>query len=117
MHLSQEINCIKYILLLVPWIALAQQDPAWEAYRVWDGTHPYVAGKSADHRKALLEASGEWTSKCPTASLPGSSGQRALIDIHSNSAEDWRKTGENLLRLNPPHTWIHVVAEDWMSME
>lgn len=106
---------MKYVLLLFPWIALAQQDPAWEAYRVWQEAHPYVAGTSVDRGRALLAASGEWVSKWPDSKLAWEQRRQALMEMHSNSAEEWKRTGENLLRLNPKHTWINVVANDWTA--
>jgi peroxiredoxin len=114
MNFGFVISCMKYVLLLLPWIAVAQQDPAWEAYRAWQEAHPRVAGTSVDRGKALFDASSEWVSKWPDSKLAWEERRQALMDIHSNSAEE-KRIGENLLRLNPKHTWINVVASDWTA--
>jgi hypothetical protein len=102
-------------LLLLPILLLSQQDPAQDAYRSWDQEHPRTDTKN--RAASLLEVSAEWVAKWPDSKLAWQQRREALVQTHSHAAESWKHVGENLIRLNPPHSRAEGIAYDWVAAE
>jgi peroxiredoxin len=102
-------------------IMTAQVDPAVEAYRIWDATQHGVDGRTrAQH---LLDVSAEWVVKWPNNNFVWTERREALVQLTAGmnmsavgrSAEFWKQVDENLIRLNPPHTFAFEAAQDWVA--
>ena len=91
----------------------AQGDPAFEAYKAWNAEH-----RTQDYKtraQELLTISAEWVAKWPNSQFAWYQRRDALVSLRSHSAELWKQTGENLMRLSPPHTIASSTAYDWVA--
>ena|SRR5579872_578217 len=100
-------------ILFAPAFLLAQVDPAYEVYKVWDQEHQGLDYSA--RMKALFDVSAEWTAKWPDSRFAWQQRRNSLLSTQSHSPELWKQAGENLIRLSPPHTAATGVAYDWVA--
>ncbi len=101
-------------LLLSPFLLRAQPDPALEAFKVWDRQHP--ASDREAHAASLVEASGQWVAKWPDSRFAWTQRRQSLGETQNRSPELWKQVDENLIRLNPPHSYaVTMAAYDWVT--
>ncbi|MGA2149216.1 MAG: TlpA disulfide reductase family protein [Bryobacteraceae bacterium] len=107
---------MKLLILLtgMATLAVAQPDPAFEAYRAWESAHRDMDRKT--RAQALFEVSGEWVTKWPDSRVAWQQRRDALLPLQSRSAELWKQVGDNLIRLSPPHTVAGSTAYDWVAI-
>jgi len=91
----------------------AQDDPAFKAYQVWDATERSVDYKARGQN--LLDVSAEWVAKWPDSRFAWEQRRSGMLATQSVSAELWKQVDENLIRLNPPHTFAAGAAYDWVT--
>jgi peroxiredoxin len=102
-----------YLLLFSPALLLAQTDPSYEAYKAWDQEHR--ASEYNSRMQSLFEVSAGWVVKWPDSKFAWQQRRNSLLSTQNHSAELWKQAGENLIRLNPPHTIASSVAYDWVA--
>ena len=101
------------LLAMAPFLLQAQADPAAEAYKAWNRDHSgsdYVA-----RAQSLFEVSAEWVAKWPDSQLAWNKRRESLLGTRNRSAELWKQVDENLIRINPPHTFASIAAYDWVT--
>lgn len=106
---------MKLLILLTAMatFAVAQPDPAFEAYRAWQPAHRDMDRKT--RAQTLFEISGEWVTKWPDSRFAWQQRRDALLSVQSRSGELWKQADENLIRLSPPHTFASLAAYDWVA--
>jgi len=104
---------MKLLLVLTPFMLLAQADPAREAYQAWDAQHRETDYKA--RAQSLFEASAEWVAKWPDSKLAWDRRRDSLVGTQNHSPELWKQVDENLIRLSPPHTFAASAAYDWVA--
>lgn len=93
----------------------AQNDPVFEAYKTWNAEHQTT--DSDARAQSLFQVSAEWVAKWPDSELAWVERRNSLLSTHSHSPELWKQVDENLIRLNPPHTWALSAAQDWVAAD
>ncbi len=101
------------LILAASAVLAAQGDPAQAAYSSWDATQRGVDYKTRNQH--LLEVSAEWVAKWPDSKFAWNQRRAAMVASRGVSAELWKQVDENLIRLNPPHTYAYGAAYDWVT--
>ena len=102
-----------WLVTLAPFLLQAQPDPATETYRAWVQQH---SGEDLKTRaQSLLDVSADWVVKWPDSRLAWTSRRNSLLETQSGSPELWKQVDENLIRVNPPHTFAASAAYDWVA--
>jgi hypothetical protein len=106
---------MKFLLILsvMPWFLRAQADPAFEVYKAWDLEHRGSDSKAG--AQSLFEVSTHWVARWPDSRVAWGQRRTALLDTQNRSPQLWKQVGENLIRLNPPHTFASTAAYDWVT--
>ncbi len=101
------------VLVFLGVVLAAQNDPAVAAYQAWDQSHR-TDGWAA-RGKSLLDVSAEWVKKWPDSRMAWNQRRVALLETRSRDSDLWKQVDENLIRLNPPHTFAALAAYDWVT--
>jgi peroxiredoxin len=101
------------VLVFLGVVLEAQNDPVLAAYQAWDRSHRTDGWEARG--KSLLEVSAEWVKKWPDSRMAWEQRRDALVVTRSRDGELWKQVDENLIRINPPHTFAALAAYDWVA--
>ena len=102
--------------------ATRPHDPAFEAYKAWEQSHPRGSSKAEYEARsaALYQASAEWIKQWPDDRFAWEQRRDALVETRSHSAEDWKQVAEGLTRtgfIQDQHSLKHLIAQDWVAAD